>query len=822
MMLGFGFGFVELLLLAMLVGNPGVPLGVPPADEDPLMYRLAPEECLYYSTWAGVAAPDPNSDNLTEKMLAQQELQQAIAKADAIAMMLSQRMAEEGDPVSRAMARLTPTLLRTMLTQPTAVYVADVELGAEGLTADAGLVLDAGGQEEAILQALGGLVSPELVEELELEVDEVEFGGLTFTEVRFQPAAPPIYWGRRGRYIVIAAGEKSIQNLFARVETDPPAWLEELRKELPVQRTSSVAFLNLSKVQQLAEPWMMFAPEIKDLVEQLQIENLSTYRCVTGLDEQGYVVRSQLQTTGPVKPLELLADLPLSAIDLESIPADSPAVFAAKFDSAKALDLMLEMFSLANGMNPRDMKDELSEGIEQATGITLDQLVTQVLDDTVYVYASPTDGGLVSGWTAAVRLREPMLAQQSAQRFFGFMSAMLRNEREAAIRTQQFESFTINYLEVNDDDFWVVPCWTVTGSELVFGLYPQAVKSHLARKSEMTSIAELPAFAASLEDGDPMKNEGAKVIVQLDHAELVRVVYPFVQMAATFMLEELNEELDLNVQISDFPSIKALTQHTQPMRGVLSKTPEGYEAQIRQTVPTGDLITSLPMIATLTLPAVNAAQMGSRRTQSVNNLKQLALALHNYADVHRSFPAAFIADEMGKPLLSWRVHMLPYLEQQALYEQFHLDEPWDSEHNKKLIEKMPAVFAVPGSDLSEGLTNYLGVSGKNNMFPPPDRDGFGETHPHGREFRDVVDGTSNTAMIVEVNNENRVIWTQPEDFGAPGMQPLERLMGLWKQGFHVAIADGSVRMIPKTIEQKQLQNLFQVNDGNVLDIPFNR
>ena len=84
-------------------------------------------------------------------------------------------------------------------------------------------------------------------------------------------------------------------------------------------------------------------------------------------------------------------------------------------------------------------------------------------------------------------------------------------------------------------------------------------------------------------------------------------------------------------------------------------------------------------------------------------MKQIALAMHNFHDTHRSFPAAFKVDEEKKPLLSWRVELLPFLEQGELYKQFKHDEPWDSEHNKKLIAKMPQVFAVPGSEAAKSI-----------------------------------------------------------------------------------------------------------------------
>src|SRR5207302_1956982 len=100
--------------------------------------------------------------------------------------------------------------------------------------------------------------------------------------------------------------------------------------------------------------------------------------------------------------------------------------------------------------------------------------------------------------------------------------------------------------------------------------------------------------------------------------------------------------------------------------------------------------------AALLLPAVQKVRMAAGRTRSANNLKQMALATINYADAFGRAPAAAICDKNGKPLLSWRVAILPFIEQDNLYKQFHLDEPWDSDHNKKLLARMPNVYALPG------------------------------------------------------------------------------------------------------------------------------
>ena len=115
--------------------------------------------------------------------------------------------------------------------------------------------------------------------------------------------------------------------------------------------------------------------------------------------------------------------------------------------------------------------------------------------------------------------------------------------------------------------------------------------------------------------------------------------------------------------------------------------------------------------------AGDANQLPVQRAATVNNLKNLAIALLNYQSASKKFPtrATFNAD--GKPLLSWRVLVLPFLgqEEEKLFEEFHLDEPWDSDHNRKLIARMPAVFKNPRID-KPGMTNYLAVVGKECMF----------------------------------------------------------------------------------------------------------
>jgi hypothetical protein len=209
------------------------------------------------------------------------------------------------------------------------------------------------------------------------------------------------------------------------------------------------------------------------------------------------------------------------------------------------------------------------------------------------------------------------------------------------------------------------------------------------------------------------------------------------------------------------------------------------------------------LLAALSAPLGSARNQAQRRT-CVNNLKYLALSWHNYHDVHAHFPASASRDDDGKELLSWRVHVLPFLGQLPLYNEFHLDEPWDSEHNKKLIAKMPDAFACPGTDLkAAGKTTYLTTIGEHGLFRGDE----------GIRVRDIRDGTSNTIMIVDVAPEKAVVWTKPGDLEVDPEAPLRGLGGQHDKVISAAFCDGSVHSLAQDIKPTTLKLLFNPDDG---------
>jgi len=181
----------------------------------------------------------------------------------------------------------------------------------------------------------------------------------------------------------------------------------------------------------------------------------------------------------------------------------------------------------------------------------------------------------------------------------------------------------------------------------------------------------------------------------------------------------------------------------------------------------------------------------------------MAVAMYNYSSGnHHTLPPPAIYDGKGSPLLSWRVSLLQYIEQQDLFAQFRLDEPWDSPHNIRLLPRMPKLYApFDGSSPPQPYTTFYQVFvGKGTAFEGPD----GVRLPG-----DFPNGTSDTFLIVEAGEA--VPWTKPVDLLYVPDQPLPKLGGIFKDGFRAALADGSIRSIGKETSENTIRAAIMRN-----------
>ena len=184
-------------------------------------------------------------------------------------------------------------------------------------------------------------------------------------------------------------------------------------------------------------------------------------------------------------------------------------------------------------------------------------------------------------------------------------------------------------------------------------------------------------------------------------------------------------------------------------------------------------------------PAAQEAHEASdqARDTSIKHIKEIMLAFHNYRDANGHFPAKAIFGADGEPKLSWRVALLPFLDQGALFQSFHLNESWDSPHNKALIARMPEVFTTPSSPAADGTTRVRLFEGRDTMF----------RGSHGMKIEEITDGTSNTVSVVTAREA--VPWTRPGDLPYDRAMPLPALGDVGEIGVLAGITDGSVRYV---------------------------
>lgn len=303
-----------------------------------------------------------------------------------------------------------------------------------------------------------------------------------------------------------------------------------------------------------------------------------------------------------------------------------------------------------------------------------------------------------------------------------------------------------------------------------------------------------------------------KDLVKLGRAELAK--------AKAEMEKKLNDpDAELPRKAEDLPeavasvfALGALNRADDFLADPKLVTRTGNDLSVSVTVPqefTG--IGAVGAIGVgLALPAVQKVREAAGRMSSSNNLKQIGLAVHNYHDVHGRFPTD-IKDKTGKAILSWRVEILPYIEQEAVYRQVKLGEAWDSPANKEMAKVQIKTFMSPNATNTQveggyGVTHYRGVKGKGMAFDPTVKQ---------LRFQDFTDGTSNTIMVVEGGDP--VAWMKPDDFDVPAKGAIPRLEVPGRPGFNALFADGSVRWITRPgVNDNDLRAYFTRNGGEVV------
>ncbi len=196
-----------------------------------------------------------------------------------------------------------------------------------------------------------------------------------------------------------------------------------------------------------------------------------------------------------------------------------------------------------------------------------------------------------------------------------------------------------------------------------------------------------------------------------------------------------------------------------------------------------------------------------RHAQCISNLKYIGLALHNYHEAFGCFPPAYVADETGKPMHSWRVLILPFMSDGSLFKAYNMAEPWDGPNNRKLLDQRPGDFGCPSRDAMGHLTSYVAIVGPKTTFPGS----------KSRRIAEIGDGTIETILLAEVSNVD-IPWTEPRDLDVETMSWIindpskPAVSSVHRRAPTLLFADGTVRSL-STLSPAVLKAMSTIDGG---------
>ena len=578
------------------------------------------------------------------------------------------------------------------------------------------------------------------------------------------------------------------------------------------------------------------APLTPDAVD-LGLDGLKWIDLRWGFQDGALVTRLHVEAPGPRRGVLALLDQPTFGVDtLPPLPAHLTSLFVLSVDLAKTYDQVDALMKLVNPQSPTEPP---TVGILARHGIDLRKDLLAHLGPRLAFYAHAPRGeesttaasmlmSRVAGFTLAAEVRDESAVSRVVYSLIKSFTSILREYLRGVPRNRVASSLA--FLK-----FQNLPG---RPSRYALDLPPNSLPQPyvtmlrptvMLGRDQLVVSASTPAAEQSLAGGPRWRPDGAFIpVVKTLPPDMVylglvdpRAGTAIFTKTLPILVHQLNGEIALaqrrtgktpqdvflRLDPDTIPDTADLDRLLFPSSTTLTVDRQGAILTHREAIPTLTSPSTAAAVIALVAPGVQSSLVAARRVQCVNNLKQIALAMHNYHASTNAFPRPATLGAKGKPLLSWRVAILPYIEQQELYDKFKQDEPWDSPHNKALLKEMPPVYRCPIRTNPEPFTtNYRVFVGKGALFEKDQVIGVA----------DVTDGTSNTIMIVEA--KNAVPWTKPDElsFDSAAAPSLHGAGSPHPGGFNASMADGSVRFLKNTIDLNVFRALITRAGGEVV------
>ncbi|MEZ6124919.1 MAG: DUF1559 domain-containing protein [Planctomycetaceae bacterium] len=585
----------------------------------------------------------------------------------------------------------------------------------------------------------------------------------------------------------------------------------------------------------LPVPEVQPSPTVNDFSEALGLTNLGAIAAQFGYQGKACVARTYIEAPGERTGLLALIDQPLIELDdLPALPPQATAFAAFSLDPVKSCDIVEDTIQNVLKLLPPEAADQYQQVKAMARGVLGMDLREDLLagmGNVHCVYADPAGGPFGLGFGAACSVRDAAKLRQGTNALIQTILNQIQNQGldfPLVVQKAKVEGREVTTVPAT----FVTPSLSIDDKWMCLSPFPQPVKAFLMRQD-----GNLPRWQPTAEhkEGFAQLPQKFTALTVDDPRSSMEALYSFVPMLNSGIqtLAPTITGPDF-INAAELPPSEIVCAPLFPNISVSVPGRNGTEYHTRQSLPVTPMPSAssgvaIPVLVALLLPAVQSAREAARRTQSMNNLKMLGLAMHNYHDVYNHFPVGTEQDTKLDPdqRLSFLYAVLPFMEEAPLYNQMQRSakQAWDSEALADWTSNSIQNYLNPGlPEDMPGVTHYVGMAGIGedaaDLKLPHERAGiFG--HDRKTRIRDVLDGTSNTIMMTETS-ETGIPWAQ----GSVTLKSLTQepyingpdgIGGPSRGGCNVLFADGSVRFISENIDPETMRRLSAMQDGKPVD-----
>jgi hypothetical protein len=594
----------------------GLPVGIPPDSEDAIMAHVAPDDCVFYSSWSAAAKPSLSSPNQTEQLLAEPEVQafatalyNSLLSAGVAAAKKNGLAPEEADKLSK-FATLS---LGTLFHRSGAIYISRLTPSDQGFDVQGAAIIKANEASADLERSF-----TDLLKVSRLEVSETTLAGRKFNKITISGNTPlGIVWSSGNGFFLLGVGPAAMEEMSERIRAKKePAWLAQLKSNLPVDRRASITFLNIRRLMDTFLP--LGGPQADKACAALGLKQVTSLQAVSGLDKTRMITRSLVTIEGQPKGLlTLLDDKGLTASHIGHVPSDSLSAMAFCLDLRKVVDLVTASLADIDPQAGEQAKQSLAMG-QALFGVSVSEALSAL--GTHWTMHSPADGGGVSAVIVAeVRDKSKLATIEKT-----LLSRLVNQAGEIAnvgrITRSSIAGQSVATVTPSAP-VPVAPSWCLTDKRLILAANPQGIKAILSRQPTDKSLAEVPDIASPLLAASLVGANGPLALSYHDTPRSVAGMHA----QASVLLPTLNSAAEkagipFNLDPGKLPPQRAVIPHLKPSISIVRRTEKGLEFESRKTYPALSANPAAAGIAVaLLLPAVQASRDAAKQTAANQN-----------------------------------------------------------------------------------------------------------------------------------------------------------------------------------------------------------